>query len=213
MLDDFDLDFPEEEDEAADAAGNRNFMIIAGGLGGLLLIALICIAIYAMVILPSRQREAAQQETQQAATQTTSAQQTSAAESIEQTSIVLSYTPTVTDTPTPTETQTLTPEPSATSEGTGAAPTGEAGTPSPTLEGGPTTDPRTATVQALLTSAAAAQTQAAGSLSTVTATPTLVGALPDTGFFDDGGALLLITVAALLILVIVMARLLRESNA
>ena len=49
MLDDFDIDFPEEEDgfeeeEEAPEGRNRTFMLIAGGLGGLIIIALICVA-------------------------------------------------------------------------------------------------------------------------------------------------------------------------
>jgi len=66
-------------------------------------------------------------------------------------------------------------------------------------------------VQALLTQAALAQTQAAQQLLTQTATPTATG-LPDTGFADDIGAPTLLGMAALLIVVIFVARRLRAAT-
>jgi LPXTG-motif cell wall-anchored protein len=66
-------------------------------------------------------------------------------------------------------------------------------------------------VEALLTQAALAQTQAAQQLLTQTATPTATG-LPDTGFADDIGAPTLLGMAALLILVIFIARRMRAAT-
>ena len=110
------------------------------------------------------------------------------------------------NTPPPTSTQvppTSTPPPTATQvpveDGSG---------------GGPTPDPRTATVQALLTQAALAQTQAAQQLLTQTSTPTATG-LPDTGIADDLGNIspqVMLGMAGLLILVIFIARRLRAST-
>ena len=65
----------------------------------------------------------------------------------------------------------------------------------------PTTDPRTATVSALLTQ------QAGGGVTTPTAT-----GLPDTGFADDFGIPGMIALAAALVVVIFLARRLRAVN-
>jgi hypothetical protein len=212
MVYDFDPDLPENEDTGPEEGSNRQFIMVAGGLGGLLLIALICMAVYALVILP-RQRAA---EEQDIAAQTATAEFEEINQSLTETAIVLAYTPTFTVTPaaslTPTGTITpiITAEATETTEGTVEG-TVEA---SATQEvGGPTVDPRTQTVQALLTQAVAAQTQVAGQLTTATVTPTLIGALPDTGFIDDVGVPGLVAIAALMIVVIFMARRLRQATA
>lgn len=201
MLDDFDMDFPEEEDELEEeespTSGNRTFMLVAGGLGGLIIIGLICVAVYVFLIRP---RTAAGQASQQ--TQTALAV-SAAQQALTQTQAAA--LPTASDTPAPTD--TLAPTETLAPTATEAAPAddGSGG-------GGPTPDPRTATVQALLTQAALAQTQAAQQLLTQTATPTATG-LPDTGFADDVGAPTLLGMAALLIVVIFVARRLRASTA
>ena len=201
MLDDFDMDFPEEDDgfeeeEEAPEGRNRTFMMVAGGLGGLIIIALICVAIYVFLIRP---RTAANQlafQTQTALAEAAAFQaqtQTAAFMIPTETEVpTATNTPVPSDTPVPTDTQEAPPD-----DGTG---------------GGPTPDPRTATVQALLTQAALAQTQAAQELLTQTATPTATG-LPDTGFADDVGAPTLLAMAALLIVVIFVARRLRANTA
>jgi len=201
MLDDFDMDFPEEDDgfeeeEEAPQGRNRTFMLVAGGLGGLIIIALICVAIYVFLIRP---RTAANQlafQTQTALAEAAAFQaqtQTAAFMIPTETEVpTATNTPVPSDTPVPTDTQEAPPD-----DGTG---------------GGPTPDPRTATVQALLTQAALAQTQAAQELLTQTATPTATG-LPDTGFADDVGAPTLLAMAALLIVVIFVARRLRANTA
>ena len=198
MLDDFDMDFPEEEDEneeeESSSSGNRTFMMVAGGLGGLIIIALVCVAVYVFLIQPNRPNAPVNQtntaiamsRAQQAGTQTQAA-----------------AIPTATNTLVPTDTQ----EPTSTT-----APTATEAQVGDGAGGGPTQDPRTATVQALLTQAALAQTQAAQQLLTQTATPTATG-LPDTGFADDVGAPTLLGMAVLLIVVIFIARRLRASTA
>ena len=201
MLDDFDMDFPEEDDgfeeeEEAPEGRNRTFMLVAGGLGGLIIIALICVAIYVFLIRP---RTAANQVAFQ--TQTALAE---AAAFQAQTQTAAFSVPTETNTPTPTNT----PEPSDTPMPTDT----QEAPPDDGTGGGPTPDPRTATVQALLTQAALAQTQAAQELLTQTATPTATG-LPDTGFADDVGAPTLLAMAGLLIVVIFVARRLRANTA
>ena len=58
MLNDFeDLEFEdagEEESLATSRGSNRTFLIVAGVLGGILLIALLAIAAYAVLYLPGR---------------------------------------------------------------------------------------------------------------------------------------------------------------
>ncbi len=206
MLDDYDLDLPEDEEPTGDGDGeggsNRTFIMVAGGLGALMLIALIFMAIYAFFIAPGRN------DAENIAAQTAQAQQEQINQQLTE-AAQAAFTPTVTQTSVPTGTPTRTLVPSATLP----VATEVLALATATTEGGPTADPRTATVQALLTQAAVAQTQAAGSLLTVTPTPTITGALPETGFIDDIGATGLLAMTALLVLVIFMARRLREANA
>ena len=51
MLDDFDLDIPEEEfdEEGEGAPRSRTFMMIAGGLGAIIIIAVICIGVWSFM--------------------------------------------------------------------------------------------------------------------------------------------------------------------
>lgn len=214
MLDDFDLDIPEEDlddfladdgdDDSGDGGGfslgnfnlgggdNRRFMMIAGGIGGFIIISLICLAL----ILP---RLGGGDDT---AAQTQAAE---AAQTQTQGAIVA---------PSATKTSTHTASPSASTSTATRTPTST--TPAiisatDTPEGGPTENPITATVQALLTQAALAQTQAALVTLTVTPTPT-PASLPDSGFLDDYGPVGLFTLTAVLLLVIFMARKLRAAN-
>jgi hypothetical protein len=212
MVYDFDPDLPEDEEPGAEGGSNRQFIMVAGGLGGLLLIALICMAVYALVILP-RQRAANEQDI---AAQTATAEFASINQSLTETAIVLAFTPTFTATQSASETPTGTVTPIITAAATDTV----EGTVEGTVEasategvGGPTVDPRTQTVQALLTQAVAAQTQVAGQLTTATVTPTLIGALPDTGFMDDVGVPGLLALTGLMIVVIFMARRLRQASA
>ncbi|MGD8455295.1 MAG: LPXTG cell wall anchor domain-containing protein [Anaerolineales bacterium] len=193
MLDDFDLDFPEdEEEEVGEERPNRTFLMVAGGLGAVIVISLICVGAY--ILLGGQGEEDAQA---QSATQTAIAAAAATSQSASQTA--LAQIPTNTSPPTPTDTQI----PSTATSTEPFIPTATGGI-------GPTSDPRTATVQSLLTQAAQAQTQAAAELLTVSPTST---ALPDTGFVDDIGAPALLGLAVLLILVIFVARRLRVEAA
>lgn len=187
MMDDFNLDMEDAElgleDEALpEEAGNRTFLLVAGILGGVLILSMICIAVYAMVLLP---RSQAQRSTQVAEI---NAQNTQVAMASKLTAEAQAWTAT------PTNTQ---PPPTATASPTPVI----APTDTPMLEE-PTQDPRTATVAALLTMQAGGGT---------TITPT-VTALPDTGFMDDIGVPGLLIMAAALILVILLARRLRLTT-
>ncbi|MCK4490645.1 MAG: hypothetical protein KAU23_10310 [Anaerolineales bacterium] len=194
-MNDFDnLEFEEmdsEETIATSRGSNRTFLVVAGILGGILLIALLAIAGYALVILPGRDPG---QQTQVAAINATN---TAIAEGAQLTALVMRGTITPTFTATlPPATETLTPAPTNTATATPVlAPTN---TPEPTSEG--TQDPGTATVAALLT-------QQAEETPIPTAT-----ALPDTGFADDFGVPGLLLVAGVLMVVIILSRRLRVSS-
>jgi hypothetical protein len=194
MMNDFDdLEFEDldsEETIATSRGSNRTFLVVAGILGGILLIALLAIAGYAVVILPGRDTG---QQTQVAAINATN---TAVAEEARLTVIVMrgSITPTFTAT-LPPATETLTPVPTNTATPV-LAPTN---TPEPTSEG--TVDPATETVAALLTQQAGEETP----IPTATA-------LPDTGFADDFGVPGLLLVAGVLMVVIILSRRLRVSS-
>jgi len=184
MAEDFDVGAPLPEESS-----NRTFVIAAGGLGALLVLSMICLAVYALVVAP-RQREARATEVIEVNLQNTQQAQT-------QTAAVVQLTPTRTATATQTE------EPTATVTPTQVVvlPTSTA-TPFLTL---PTLAPETAT-------AAAQQTLAAsqgGGGATVTATAT---ALPATGFAEDIGVPALALMGGALLAVIFIARSLRTRS-
>ena len=193
-MNDFDnLEFEEmdsEETIATSRGSNRTFLVVAGILGGILLIALLAIAGYALVILPGRDTG---QQTQVAAINATN---TVIAEGAQLTALVMRGTITPTFTATlPPATETLTPVPTNTATPV-LAPTN---TPEPTSEG--TVDPATETFAALLTQQAGEETP----IPTATA-------LPDTGFADDFGVPGLLLVAGVLMVVIILSRRLRVSS-
>jgi len=196
MMNDFDdLEFEDidsEETIATSRGSNRTFLVVAGILGGILLIALLAIAGYAVVILPGRDTG---QQTQVAAINATN---TAVAEEARLTAIVMrgSLTPIFTAT-LPPATETLTPVPTNTATPV-LAPTN---TPEPTSE--ETVDPATETVTALLTQQAGEGEE--------TPIPTAT-ALPDTGFADDFGVPGLLLVAGVLMVVIILSRRLRISS-
>lgn len=178
-LDDFELDDEEMEDSPPEESGNRTFLLVAGILGGILVLTLICIAVYALVYVPRRESG---RETQIAEV---NAQNTQVAMAAEMTQAAQAWTATPSATDVPTQTSTASPTPVL------------APTDTPVLNES-TQDPRTATVAALLTM------QAGGATTTPTAT-----ALPDTGFADDVGIPGLFALAGALLLVIIFARRLR----
>jgi hypothetical protein len=186
-----DMDFEEigsEETISTSKGSNRTFLIVAGILGGILLIALLAIAAYAVLYLPSRDTG---QQTQVAEINATN---TAVAEEAQLTAIAkqVTMTPTFTATSPPTKTPTMTPSSTSTPV---LAPTN-------TPDG--TDDPAaTETVAALLTQ------QAGGGGATPIPTAT---ALPDTGFADDFGVPGLVLVAGVLMVIIILSRRLRTST-
>jgi type II secretory pathway pseudopilin PulG len=183
MAEDFEMGGPLPEESS-----NRTFIMAAAGLGGLLILSMICLAVYALVLAP-RQQEARATQAALNLLQNTEVAQTQTAEAAEDTPTAI---PTETNTPLPTATVTLTQVvvlPSNTP------------TPFTTL---PTLDPLTATA------AAQATAEAEGGGAEPTATPT---ALPATGFADEAGIPTLLLFAGLLVVVVFVARGLRTRSA
>lgn len=162
-----------------DESGNRTFYIVAGIIGGIMLLALIFMALYAVFFAPGRRSA---QETQQAILD---ANNTQVASGAEETALAALFTATPTVTPIP---------PTAT---TSPSPTLVIATPTEVLVS-PTID-RTATVAALLTEAAGEE---------LTATPT-PSSLPETGFAEDVGVPVMVGLALVLVVIIFLARRLR----
>lgn len=187
-FDDLDIEEMDSEDTITTSRGsNRTFLVVAGILGAILLIALLAIAAYALLVLPGRDTG---QQTQVAAINATN---TAVAEEAQLTAIAKQITLTPTFTATLPPTKTSTPTPTNTSTPVLAS----TNTPDP---GDGTVDPATETVAALLT-------QQAGGTLVPTAT-----ALPDTGFADDFGVPGLLLIAGVLMVVIILSRRLRASS-
>ncbi len=185
-LDDNEYDLDPEDSSPPEESGNRTFYIVAGVIGGVMLLSLICLALYALVYQPQRRNS---QATQVAAI---NAQNTQVAQAAVETGLAAQFTATPTVTPIP-PTATTSPSPSATL--VIAAPTQVLA--SPTID-------RTATVSALLTEAAAGRL-------TPSPTPTS-SALPDTGFAEDVGIPAMVGLALVLVVIIFLTRRLRTAS-
>lgn len=175
MAEDFEVGGPLPEESS-----NRTFLIAAAGIGGLLVLSMICLGVYALVLAPRQQQARVEQATQIVL------QNTQVAQSLTQTAAAsrASRTPTPSETPEPSQT------PTATATQVVVIPTG---TPFTTFG---TSAPLTAT-------AAARQTLDAAQQTTPTATPT---ALPATGFADEAGLPTLFLLALGLLAVVIVAR-------
>jgi cytoskeletal protein RodZ len=189
MLDENDDEAPPEESE------NRNFVVIVGILIAIVLLLLLCTVVF--LGLRRAQTNGGARETANAESTAAIIQQTEVQLAVEGTEQAASFTAT----PTRTEPATDVPEPTATNTPVVAQPTD-------TPDGsGPTEDPRTATVSALLTEAARPTD---GTLvPTSTGFPT---ELPDTGFADDVGVGGLLLLASLAVILIFLVRRLRFAN-
>jgi hypothetical protein len=188
-------DMNDVEQELGDEAppeknGNRTFLIIAGVLGGIMVLALLCIAGLALFrYLPG-------QKADQSANATNIAQATAMALAASETAsapIVLPATATLRPTAIPTNTQ---------------RPTN-----TPVIVLGPTKSPTIdialATRNALLTEAAAAESPTPPQPTTSKPTTT---ALPETGIADELGTTGLITAAFILVVIIFLMRRLRTAS-
>ena len=184
----FDLNGPEAPPPSG--PDNRGFILVVSILGGLFLLALLCMAGYVAVVLPKNR---AQQSTQAALINRAN---TSTVSALTQAATLAVKSPTpVPPTVTLTSTPTLKPTPTFTPVLAIAT-----STLAPARE---SVDPRTATVSALLTQAAQAKL-------TGTSLPTST-ALPKTGFAEDLGIPSLLGLTVLLLAVIFVVRRLRAS--
>jgi hypothetical protein len=172
MAEDFEIGGPPPEESS-----NRTFVIAAAGIGGLLVLSMICLAVYALILAP-RQRQAAANRATEIALENT---QTAAEITLTAGALFPSATSPATHTSTPSPTATRTPTPVVVVPT--ATPTGTAAT----------LDPAAVTAAFLATQRA------------LTPSPT-VTALPTTGFADEGGFPMLIALGAVLILVAIVAR-------
>jgi hypothetical protein len=175
---------PGVEEEAGpppEESSNRPFIIVAAILGGIMLLSLLCVAGYALFVLPRRG------DLRASYTSTAIAQQTAIALSAQQTKEANAIPPTWTKAPpTPTTPPTRTPVVAA------------GGTATPTISA----EDRQATIAAMLTEAAV--TAGAKSPTPTSAT------LPVGGIFDDWNPGLIIGLSLVLVAVIIVARRLRS---
>ncbi|MBT3321010.1 MAG: hypothetical protein HN392_01870 [Anaerolineae bacterium] len=173
--------FVDEEETLPEETSNRTFIIAASVLGGIILLALACVAIYALVVLP--QQRAASLEANEAA----SAQETEVVQMLTESanSTALAQTPLAS--PSPIFSPTASPTPVV----------------------AVATDTPTATPNIAATGTiAAALTQAADAILTIVPTSS---ALPDGGFADDVGIPGLVMMMFVFIAVIFFARRLRKA--
>lgn len=192
MAEDFEVTGGLPEDDE-----NRTFVIAAAGLGGLIVLSLVCLGVYALILQP-RQREAALQEPTSIVLTNTAV-----ALGLTQTVEAEDFTPVPTEPPptfTPAPTDTDTPVPTQVVVLPTDTPTP---TPFTTL---PTLAPLTATAGAQMTQTAEAIAGGAGS---PTPAPT---ALPTAGFADDVGLPGLAGLAALFLVAIFISRRLRSRT-
>jgi uncharacterized protein HemX len=79
---------PSEPEEPEESGSNRTFLIVAGVLGGIMVLAIACLALYALVLAPQRRNQQATQVAQ------INAQNTQVHLAAEQTALAAKWTPT-----------------------------------------------------------------------------------------------------------------------
>ncbi len=190
------------EEKPPERNGNRNFMIIAGILGGIMVLALLCIAGLALFRYLPGQRAAQNANATNVALATANAlaaTQTAAAPRATNTLPPTAVPPT--NTSVPTRTQTARPSPTRTA------------TKSPTFDPARATRSAQSTLDAQGTATALAPTSQP--TSQPTARPTLrptVTALPTTGLAEEMGTPGLITAAFILVVIVFLMRRLRTAS-
>ncbi len=186
MFDDYDdtendLDYAEDEGMPEESS-NKTFIIAASVLGGIILLALLCVAGYAFFVLPNQNAAADSAQASQVA------QLTQVPEMLTQSAVETAIMLTPEASPSPIFSPTSSPTPVI----------------------AVATDTPTATPNIAATgTVAAALTQAAEAIMTIVPTSS---ALPDGGFADDVGIPGLIAMMVLFIAVIFFARKLRKSS-
>jgi LPXTG-motif cell wall-anchored protein len=188
----------EEEPVPPEESSNRTFLIIAGVLGFIALLALVCIAVYALVLLPRTRNASNSQKATLDAANTQVAEMvasTSTEEALQAIIAAFTNTPTATEIP-PTFTATSSPTPVVAIATTAVVlPTD-------------TPNAQTATAMSLFATLDANATRLA---STFTARPPQATTIPNTGFADDIGLPAMLGLAVLLIAIIFLARRLRTT--
>ncbi len=185
IFDDNDMAFPENEEEFEEESSNRTFIIAASVLGGIILLSLICVAVYALVLAPRQKQQAADADATRVAQNTQVAQMLTETADAAAAALVAQASPTVVASPTA----------------------------SPTPVIAVATDTPTATPDIAATgTVAAALTLAAEAIQT-TPLATLPNELSNTGFADDVGIPGLLGMMVLLLAVIFFARKLRQASA
>jgi len=200
-------DVPEGgEDGAPGGSNNRTFLIAAGIIGGVILIALICMAGYAFFLLP---RQKAAQTAGEAAVLLTNTAIASGATSTAQ---ALLATSTLDPGSIAATAQAVAATRQMQATQTSAAiaalasptPVVALATATPIVLESPTPDPVTETVAALYTQAALAEL-------TVYPTSTALGDVPATGFADEVGLPGLFIIGFVLVVIILLSRRLRST--
>lgn len=179
----FNDDLAYDDANPPEESSNRTFLFAAGGLGLLVLLALLCLGAYVIFSMNNNQtaeQTAVAQATQQAATIQAGLTQTAVAQALTATSGV---TATLPPTNTPVVAQV-------------------------SVTASSTSNPATATVGAAFTQIAASQTSAPQTTLTVIPTST---ALPNTGFADEVGIPGMFLASLALVVVIFLARRLRAA--
>lgn len=191
-----DTDFPTEggfdeyddqfEDDMPEEASNRTFIIAASVLGGIILLALLCVAGYALLVLPNQRNAAASAESTKVAQNTQVAEMLTATTEAEALALTPLNSPTVVFSPTPS--------------------------PTPAVVAATETPTATPNIAATGT-VAAALTQASESILTIVPTTSALpdAELPDGGFADDVGIPGLAAAVIILIGIIFLARRLRSA--
>ena len=190
---DDDLDFVDDIDEAPEESSNRTFLIAAAILGVIALLSLICIAVFAIWYIPSRNaQQTAQAETVAAQNATVDAiinfTSTAAAEVV-----MAPFTSTFTatslqDNPTPSLTST------------------------PVVVEPMETEAATVALEMLTATALHATLTANAELFSLTLTARATEtAIPETGFADEVGLPVMLGLAVLLIVIFFLARSLRSA--
>jgi len=191
MAEDFEVTGGLPEDDE-----NRTFVIAAAGLGGLIVLSLVCLGVYALILQP-RQREAALQEPTSIVLTNTAV-----ALGLTETAEAADFTPVPTEEP-PTRVPSATATESPVPTQVVVLPT-DTPTPFTTLA---TVAPLTATAAAQMTQTAEAI--AGGGGGSPTPAPT---ALPSAGFADDVGLPGLVGLTFLFLVVIFLSRRLRSRT-
>ena len=104
MTEDFDIEAPPPEEEGS----NRTFMVAVGAIGGLLILSMVCLGVYALVIAPGQAQNREAQATQIVLENTrVAASFTETAQAARPTLVPTQPPPTATSSPTITPTQVV----------------------------------------------------------------------------------------------------------